>query len=306
LKKRGVIEMSVEKILEGAYDLHVHSAPDIIKRKLDDVDMVERLRASKIKGYAIKSHVSSTTGRAKLINKLYPDVDLIGTISLNNAVGGLNPFAVEVAARDGAKLVWLPTIDSVNEQEHIDKIANTNPEKLPFFAKFRMELKEKGKLQDPIYILDGDSLKKAVYDIIETAIEYDLSIATGHISTKEVFVLAKEAKKAGFKKLIITHPEFPSTSMTKEEQKELADMGAILEHCFTTPYTNKITWEEVYEQIRYVGPEHCIISTDLGQPAYVYPDEGMKIFAENLLNNGFSENEIKIMTCENTKYLISR
>lgn len=98
----------VKELLKGGYDLHVHSAPDCLPRKMDDIDMAERITASTLSGYAIKNHWTSTAGRAKLINRLYPGCDAIGTITLNSAVGGLNPTAVEMAARGGVKLVWFP------------------------------------------------------------------------------------------------------------------------------------------------------------------------------------------------------
>lgn len=295
-------------ILEGAWDLHVHSSPDVIKRKLTDLEMMQRLIARKMKGYAIKSHISSTTGRAALVNELYPEATAVGTITLNNTVGGINPFAVEMAVRDGAKLVWLPTIDAKNESDHIAANAAhaADKTKMPFFAKLRVELAEKGKLQPPIYILDEkDELIPQMHAVLDIIVEHNIALATGHISVKEAFAVARECHKRGFKKLIITHPNFPSTTFTKEEQKELTELGAIMEHCFTTPDTGKITWERAFEEIRYVGVRHCIISTDLGQPAYVYPDEGIAGFADQLLNNGFSEEEVRTMICHNPEYLIN-
>ncbi len=298
----------MSNILEGAWDLHVHSDPDVIKRKLTDYEMMQRLIANKMKGYAIKSHISSTTGRAALVNALYPGATAVGTITLNNTVGGINPFAVEMAVRDGAKLVWLPTIDAKNESDHIAANAAhvADKTKMPFFAKLRMELAEKGKLQPPIWILDENgALIPAMHAVLDIVVEHNIALATGHISVEETFALARECHKRGFKKLIVTHPNFPSTTFTKEEQKALAALGAYMEHCFTTPDTGKITWARAFDEIRYVGPEHCIISTDLGQPAYVYPDEGIAGFANQLLTHGFSEDEVRTMICHNPEYLIN-
>lgn len=103
---------------------------------------------------------------------------------------------------------------------------------------------------------------------------YNLILATGHLGKAETFALVKAAVDLKVKKIVVTHPNFPSIDFTKEEQKELAQQGAFMEHCFTTPHSNKTTWEAVYEQIRFVGPQNCILSTDLGQPNGPYPDEG--------------------------------
>ncbi len=292
---------------EGAWDLHVHSAPDVIGRKVTDHELMQRLIACGMKGYAIKSHISSTTGRAKLMNEIHPQATAVGTITLNNAVGGINPFAVELAAMDGAKLVWLPTIDAKNESDHI--MANaahaSDKTKMPFFAKFRVELAEKGKLQPPINILKEGKLSKQMLEVLDIVCERNIALATGHISVEETFVLAKECKTRNYGKLIVTHPNFPSTRYTKEQQKELATMGAIMEQCFTTPYTGKITWEQAFDEIRYVGPQRCMISTDLGQPAYVYPDEGIRIYTQKLVENGFSDLEVRTMVQDVPEFIVN-
>ena len=43
-------------------------------------------------------------------------------------------------------------------------------------------------------------------------------------------------------------------------------LGAYMEHCLTTPYSNKATWQSVYEEIQFVGPKHCILI----DPASIY------------------------------------
>jgi hypothetical protein len=43
---------------------------------------------------------------ARVVSEAVPEVDTIGTITLDRAVGGMNPVAVEVAAREGARIVW--------------------------------------------------------------------------------------------------------------------------------------------------------------------------------------------------------
>jgi hypothetical protein len=106
-------------LLKGAYDLHVHSAPDVLPRMMDDIEMAQRIIASGMAGYAIKSHYFCTSERAELIRKMFPKCNAIGTITLNSSVGGINPSAVEMAGRSGAKIVWFPTCDSQHELAHV-------------------------------------------------------------------------------------------------------------------------------------------------------------------------------------------
>ena len=63
----------------------------------------------------LKSHYVPTAERAAVVRAAVPGVDALGSITLNAGVGGLNALAVEIAAREGARIVWLPTVDSENE-----------------------------------------------------------------------------------------------------------------------------------------------------------------------------------------------
>jgi hypothetical protein len=297
--------MDYKKLIEGAYDLHVHSAPDVLPRKMDDIEMAQRIKESGMAGYAIKSHYFCTSERAELMNKLYPEVDYVGTITLNSSVGGINPTAMEMAARSGVKLVWFPTCDSAHEIAHVfDGDPN---KKLPYWAQIIIEMKEKGIQAPTINILDENgNLKKEVGDVLDIIAKYDIILTTGHVSHEEAFALVAEAKKRNVNKIVITHVDFPTTFYSIEDQKKLVEMGAIMEHCYTTWATGKVDFEVTKQQIREIGPENCILSTDLGQKTAVYPDEGMLAFATRLYDDGFTEEEIRTMTVYNPRKLLGK
>jgi hypothetical protein len=96
-------------LVRGAYDLHVHVAPDVPERRIDDVALAHRCAEVGLAGFGLKSHYTSTAERARIVSAAVPGVRAIGTITLNWAVGGMNPLAVEIAAREGARIVWMPT-----------------------------------------------------------------------------------------------------------------------------------------------------------------------------------------------------
>lgn len=290
------------ELLKGSYDLHIHTEPDVSKRKLNDLEMAKRAKEAGMKGFCVKSHYFATAERAKLVKEIYPDVNILGSIVLNNFVGGFNAYTLEVAARSGTKIVWMPTFDSANEQQFF---RSGKYDKLPFWAKLQSELIEQGFEPDHLTVLDENgAIKKSVLNVLDIIAKYEMVLATSHLGKKETFALVKAARDHRVNRVIVTHPNFPSTNYTKEEQKELAEMGAYMEHCFTTPHTGKISWDAVIEQIKYVGPEKCILSTDLGQPTAVYPDEGLKIFYKKLLDSGISREEIKLMAQKNPAYLV--
>lgn len=297
--------MDNKELICGAYDLHVHSAPDVLPRKMDDIDMAQRIKDSGMAGYAIKSHFFCTSERAQLMHKIYPEVDYIGTITLNSSVGGLNPSAMEMAARSGVKLVWFPTCDNEHERAHT---FNGDPnKKLPFWARIIIEMKEAGIEAPTVNCLDEKGeLKKEVLDILDIIAKYDIILTTGHVSHEEAYKLVPEAAKRGVKNIVITHVDFPTTFYSIEDQKKFVEYGAKMEHCYTTWATGKCTWETTVEQIRAVGPENCILGTDLGQTTSVFPDEGMLEFATKLVEAGFTPDEVKTMTIHNPRKLLGK
>ena len=297
--------MDYKELIKGAYDLHVHSAPDVLPRKMDDIEMAQRIKESGMAGYAIKSHYFCTSERAELINKLYPDCDAVGTITLNSSVGAINPTAVEMAARSGAKLVWFPTCDSAHEIAHV---FDGNPnKKLPYWAQIIIQMKEAGIQAPVIHILEEDgTLKKPVMDVLDIIAKYDMILATGHVSHEEAFALVEEAKNRGVKKIVVTHVDFPTTYYTVEEQKRFVEMGAVMEHCYTTWATGKVEFEVTKEMIREIGPANCILATDLGQKTALYPDEGLLEFAKRLYDDGFTAEEIRTMTVDNPRALLGK
>jgi hypothetical protein len=288
-------------LLKDAYDLHVHSAPDLLPRKMDDVEMAQRIIASGMKGYAIKSHYFCTSERAQMIRKLYPRCNAIGTLTLNSSVGGINPMAVEMAGRSGARMVWFPTVDSEHEQEHL---GHSPSEKLPYWAKIQQQMKAEGILSPTICILENDRLKEEVFSVLDILARFNMILATSHISKAETFALAKAAKERRVERIIITHVDFPSTFYSIDEQRELLRFGAFVEHCYTTPATGKVAWDIVIGQIRAIGVERTVLTTDLGQATGIYPDEGLALFGEKLLGNGFSETEVRTMIVKNPASLI--
>ncbi len=279
--------------LQGAYDLQVHVAPDVIERRIDDLDLAKEFLAHGLAGFVLKSHYFPTAERAKVVTKAVPGIHAYGAITLNHSVGGLNPVAVELAGRSGNRIVWMPTVDAANETAGRPDGTKT---KLPFWAKIQLELAATGINPGPMTVLDPDGkLTSTARTVLELIKKYDMILATGHLGRKEIFALVKTAKEIGLRKVVVTHAEFPSQSLTAAEQFELAELGAIIEHCFTTMYTGKSSWEGMFEATRKVGTERTLLSTDLGQSVNPGVAEGYAMFAQKMLDAGFTAAEIRHM-----------
>ena len=130
---------------------------------------------------------------------------------------------------------------------------------------------------------------------MHSRLEMDAPADAAQMTSEEIFALVRGAKDLGVKKVVVTHAEFPSQSLTGDEQKELADLGAIIEHCFTTTYTNKAPWDLAFANIRQTGVSRTAISTDLGQTINPPVAEGFAMFAQKLLDAGFSVDDVRTM-----------
>jgi Family of unknown function (DUF6282) len=280
--------------IESALDLQVHVAPDVIARRTDDVDLARDFLARGLRGFVLKSHYIPTAERAKVVARAVPGIEAFGAIALNHSVGGLNPVAVEIAGRSGNKIVWFPTVDAANETAGRPE---GGTEKLPFWAKIQREIAAAGITRPPISVLDSDgNISEETRQCLELIARHDMVLATGHLGRHEIFPLVRLARELGVKRIVITHAEFPSQNLTGDEQTELAQLGATIEHCFTTYYTQKAPWEAVFANIRQVGIERSMLSTDLGQATNPPVAEGFAMFAQRLLGAGFTAAEIHTMS----------
>jgi hypothetical protein len=296
-----VISEKAWKVIEGGFDLHVHVAPDVIARRINDIDLAKEFLGYGLCGLVLKSHYIPTAERAKAVSNAVPGILAFGGIALNHAVGGLNPVAVEIAGRSGAKIVWMPTVDAENETAGVP----SGTKKLPFWAEIQRELASMGISPPKIRVIDSKGrLIPEARVCLELIGRHDMILATGHLGRDEIYALVKAAREMKIRKVLVTHAEFPSQDLSAKEQLDLADLGAMIEHCFTTMHTGKATWETVISNIRTVGPERCILSTDLGQPTNPPVAQGFAMFADKLLDSGFSFDEVRQMTVFNpTEYL---
>ena len=250
----------------------------------------------------LKSHYVPTAERAAVAQSVVDDVSVMGSITLNRAVGGMNALAVEVAAREGARVVWLPTVDAVNETA-----GRSEPkpgDKVPVWAALQYDLRARGIAIEPVAVLDADGrVLQETRDVLATVAAHGLVLATGHLSRDEIFAVVDAALDEGVTTIVVTHPEFPSQNLSVEDQIELAGKGALLERTFTTPHTGKVAWERWLGNIRAAGPQHSVLATDLGQVGNPPVEDGLPLLVDRLLSAGFTEDEVRTMAVVNTRRL---
>lgn len=282
------------ELVRGGYDTHIHIAPDVVKRRTTDVQLAHRFAELGLAGFGLKSHYTSTAERARVVSECVPAVDTIGTITLNRAVGGMNPVAVEIAAREGARIVWMPTFDS--PAETAGRSEPKPGDNVPQWAKLQHELRGLGLGVEPVHVTDdAGRLLPETRDVLRVVARHGLVLATAHLARDDAFAVVEAAFEEGVQHVVVTHPEFTSQRFSIEDQVALADRGCVIERCLSTPFSGKTTFEHVFDGVRAVGLERNFFSSDFGNPDYPPVEDGLAMWADHLLGAGFGEDETREM-----------
>lgn len=276
--------------LAGVIDTHVHTSPDAVPRLMSDVELAHAARDAGYRAIVLKSHHMMTADRALLVDSLVDGIDVFGGLALNpHACGGLNPLAVEVAARVGARVIWMPTFTSQSHVRHAGQHAVGPLSRLGQVA------------GSGVAVLDAaGQLRPETREVIDVIAKEDLTLATGHLSGSEIMRLAPQARERGVKRIVVTHPELPCVGLDHAAQRELAGLGGVwFERVYVMtlpPFGGSL--QDVAEAVEAVGTASTILATDLGQPENPPPVDGMRAYLAGMRALGFSAAEIRLMSTQ--------
>src|SRR5215213_4008777 len=280
----------------GVIDMHVHSHPDVFGRSMDDIDvatlakakgMRPLAKAKGMRGIVLKNHVVTTADRAALVMKVVPGIEVWGGIVLNNAVGGINPDAVEWMHRmygGRGKIVWLPTFDA---DKHIKTLVSKDGSGLT--------------------VAPGGNVTAETEAVLKIIARENLVLATGHIHPDEVVAVAKKARELGVRNIMVTHGFTNIPGLSMEQAKQVADVGGMIEICFlqfltgpNAPYAWMKHWDQVNakrvaEAIKAVGAKSLVVSSDLGQQGNMTHPDGLENAITAMKAEGISDGDIDLM-----------
>ncbi len=271
--------------LNGVVDIHAHCDPDSIPRSIDAIDLAKLARDRGIRALVLKNHYEPTESLAFLVRKVVPGIELFGGIALNRTVGGINPAAVErmTGVKGGwGRVVWMPTFDAENKVKY-------SKESRPFVS-----------------VSKGGVLVPEVREVIALIAKHHLTLATGHSSPQEDLMLIREARAAGVQSIVVTHGMLPPVGMNVEQMREAARLGAYIEFVYNALIGPSKAFEiaEYAQAMHAVGPEHCILSSDLGQAGNPLHPDGLEAFFAALRGQGFTVAEIERMAKVNPARLL--
>jgi hypothetical protein len=273
------------RALAGAIDIHVHSTPDDRERSVDGLEAAIMARAHGMRAIVLKNHYDPTAGLAYMVRKQVAGLEVFGGVDLNLPVGGMNPAAVEHMARVSGgygRLVWMSTFDAENQ-------VRVSKESRPFVSVSR-----------------NGELLQATKDVIAAIARHQLALATGHVSAAEGLMLLREARRQGVQRMVVTHAMNTPIEMTVAQMQEAAKLGAFIEFVGGTMLSNDASArvDRFADAIRRVGPEFCILSSDLGQKGNPLPADGFGAFIVALKARGFSEQDLARMSKQNPAVLL--
>jgi hypothetical protein len=289
------------ELLKGAIDIHVHSAPDLYRRDKDHLELARTAREVGFRALVIKSHNFATAARAQMVQKEVRGIDVFGSIVLNLPMGGLNPIAVETAIKYGARQVYMPTVDSTNHASLTGGEIGQHGKGLVVEGGWSEYMRRHPRLH--ILGPTGELLPE-VQEIVRLIGEANIILNCGHISYAEMERLLPAAHAAGARKVVVDHPFF--TRLSVDEQEKLVRAGAIMNYTAgeILPRWWRVSVEDFAASIRRLRPENVIISSDCGQLHNPASIEGIRLTIQLMLEEGFSEREIRTMMHDNPAQLL--
>lgn len=282
--------------LKGAIDMHVHAGPDLLGRVGDDIEIATGCRDAGMAGMVVKAHLESTSSRAYHTNRAVQDFRYVGGICLNYPVGGINPAAVDACLRLGGRVVWMPSGHSRFHAELTGKLGN--------WGYSDMSIYNPGDAVG-ISVLDDDGkLTAATREVLSIIRDQDAILATSHLSPEEIVTLTREARSQGIK-TVMTHIRW-TPAYDLDLGRAVVELGGIVEIACSTVggYTNRLPLTEAVEMIRTLGPENIILASDAGGVRHPRPHEALRVLANNLLEQGISAADLRLMLCETPARLL--
>src|SRR5690349_20839612 len=266
--------------LDRVIDIHVHSDPDSVPRSIDAIDLTRLAKSRGMRGLVLKNHYEPTASLAYIVRKEVPGIEIFGGIDLNRSVGGINPAAIErmVLMKGGwGRVVWMPTFDAENQ-------VRFSKENRPFVPVSR----------------DGQLLPE-VKQVISLVAKHQLTLETGHPATEAGLLILAEARRQGLRHIVVTHAMLAPVRMTIPQMREAARQGAYIEFVYNALIgpNKSYAMSDYAKAILEVGPQSCILSSDLGQVGNPLHPDGLAAFFAGLRKEGLSAADIDQMSKTN-------
>lgn len=299
---RLVPDAEADGLLAGGVDLHTHPGPSPFPRRMSIMDAASDAATVGFRAIVCKSHHHSMQSDILALESAGladTGVKAYGGVALNRTVGGLNPYAVELALRMGGRVVWFPTISSTAHIEFHESHQHSG------FPVAGIPLRP----NQPISVVDdAGALTAEAQDILSVIAGESAILNCGHLPADEIDVLVPAAVAAGVERIVVSHPDF-IVGAGPERIGEWCRQGAYVEHCLAMlvgPRSTGSPVERIAGFLREAGVAHTIFSSDLGQKNNPLPITAYRRMVRRLLDAGTAADDIRSMVGGNASGLLAR
>ncbi|MCU1596681.1 MAG: hypothetical protein JWQ47_420 [Glaciihabitans sp.] len=294
-------DAEVADLLVGAVDLHVHPSPSPFPRRLSIAEAAWQAHEAGFRAILTKSHhhsmVTDIQATSESLGGL--PIPVHSGVALNNYVGGLNPYAAELALAQGGKMVWFPTISS-HAHIHVHEEEGENLK----FPTNNLGLRHTTEIS----ILDEEgALKPEVLDILEVIKTHDAIMSCGHLDPDQIDVLVAQASRMGVQRILVNHPNFVIQA-EPERVRRWVELGARIEHsiCQYDDRSSFYQWglDVLMTYITAAGIDNTLLGSDLGQANNPYPIDAYSRIVRGLLDAGLPKADVRKLINDNPAELL--
>lgn len=291
---------AVDALLKGAIDLHTHSGPSPMPRRIDHVEAARQAAEAGFRAILVKCHYHSTVTDVLAMSSQLASIptQVFGGVALNTVTGGLNLHAVDLAVKLGGRMVWFPTISSTAHLDHAAHNEGTRSHFTPL-----------GMLpQEPVPVIDASgAVLPEVRRILEYTRDAGVAVSMGHLGAESATAVVEAAHEIGQRRILISHPNYV-VGIDQALAKRLAGLGAVFDQPIAMydklGAPSLFPFEELLSWIDAVGPEHTVLGSDLGQVGNALPMEIYRSIVPRLLDAGIPESDLRQMLAVNPARLL--
>jgi hypothetical protein len=292
---------ALDALLRGAVDLHHHGFPEFSldhPTRQDDAEELRQAAAAGMAGIVMKSHFFPTTSISWRLNQMELGSTAFPSITLNPCAGGFLPISVEAAARQGARVLFMPTWGA-----EADIRRGGMSRYLHTYLDSAKGLTPEGGLS----VTDANGrIRPEVSDCLAIAGAFDMMVATGHISPRESLALVAEAKRQGVREVMFQHPDSHSIGATRQDIREIAAAGGTVEFCAIgfLPAFQRLAIPDCIEIIHEVGADKVVLTTDCFFGWMPPAPELLRMTLGSMLHHGLPAAEAALLVRDNPRRLL--
>ena len=313
--KQGPVDPSLDYVIgvEDAIDIHCHAH----EGQQDALGVAKLASRSGMKGILYKTIVGrkDPAGAVGAVRnalgswceekKLTPVHVWPGSSVTQGFLSKIEPAWSAKMLESGVVALWMPNNTSANTLSIVggkpsawDKTADPSAHTEP--------LSWSDSLKYGHYLLDDKGrLLPEIEEIFRMAHDHGAAIFFGHPTKPEFRAMMELSHKIGFKKGVVDHPFSPLVKLTIEEMTEAAGAGLWINFTYDelSPLLG-IDPARMYQAIRTIGPEHCTLSSDAGEPLFPNSVESLRLLRGHMAAFGCTADEIYTMCTVNPSVIV--